>query len=212
MSYEIIYRTKSSKIPESKLRKDAMTHFNIGDVTNLPDLLISHYGIYSLRDMHAIYFECGASNCYDSDNKRCRDWILAGIGSYDDVLLNVGINWAMDIESGCIKPQGRWSTAASWVKKVSSDLSNPNETLVPSSLMLKLETPNDWYDKHLLDVFLADLEGLTLEIEQRKSFLGTMNNHITLRPKNSFEVFLFHFVTKKHYGNKILNQENVYFF
>jgi hypothetical protein len=171
----------------------------LGD--NYEARLLSDFSLWGLEDLHFVYAEIGSSNCFDSDNKRARNWQLIACSDYQTCLEEVGLKWAKYVSRGYLQPSGRRGTPEGWIKKVRAllDANDPICGRVPLSIDVVLETPTCWEDKHRVDSFLEKLS--FMNIERCSVGCGNMKQiKLTLKPKTSFELWLFQAYLNRVFG------------
>lgn len=124
MSYSICYAIQAFCYPFPALLSDAKAWFEQqgGEVND------HFYRDFEARtgvrlpyqeNEFVLITECGDSNLFDENGKRVRDsWASHGFLNGRDAIRYLGIRWSEDVESGALKPNGRWSTAESWIKRI----------------------------------------------------------------------------------------------
>ena len=127
MSYSICYAMQAWHYPITALVSDAKAWFEQQGLS-VTDAFHSdvkkHLGLILPRtDTFVFTGEFGESNLFDDDGKRVRDeWSCHGFLTASDAVRYLGIRWSEDVESGSLKPNGRWSTAESWIKRIKQQL------------------------------------------------------------------------------------------
>ncbi|WP_299021272.1 hypothetical protein [uncultured Photobacterium sp.] len=205
MSYEIVYRTRSGVVEGHRIMDQATTFMGV-EKHNVQSAFYQKYGFCLPNcDLHLLYAEIGSSNVYDSDNKRARDWVFLGVGTFDELVRRVGIDWAVDIEGGNIQPRGRYSTAEGWIKKIKSLLRDSDKAPFPPIVSRKENQPASWLDKYHLEKGLSLLAALDIQTSPAKDWYRDRPLlDIECRPKNAFELWLFHAVFNRAFGFKNL--------
>ncbi|EIO4563341.1 hypothetical protein LQM11_003967 [Vibrio parahaemolyticus] len=199
MSYSICYAMQAFRYPYPTLSHDAKTWFEqqgwavtdhfFHDFEQRTGVRLPYH-----EDVFVLVTEFGDSNLYDESGKRARDsWTSHGFLRRFDAIRYLGIRWSEDVESGNMKPGGRWSSAESWIKRIKQQIKQA-ETVsrVPHYCEKSFYSIDSLSERqqHLLDV----LSRIGTKI--RYGIGGeTQAFRLSLAPLSTFEWWLFSRVT-----------------
>ena len=190
MSYSICYQTLAFRYRHDALLSDAQQWLVLQGHTlephGLHQAFLNLTGISLPRhgDRFTLVTEFGDSNVFDYDGKRARDsWACHGFHSSGDMLRYLGIRWSEDVESGAIKPNGRWAKAESWIRRIRDGIKHAEDIgkcpyAIRVRIVMSVE-PDLW---RVLQSQLNAL-GALMRIEGEEM-------HLTCRPTTAFEWWL----------------------
>ena len=197
MSYSICYAMQAFRYTFPMLNSDAKAWFEQqgGEVTqHFNSDFEQRTGIrlpYQ-EDVFVLIAEFGESNLFDDEGKRVRgDWCSHGFLRHFDAVRYLGIRWSEDVESGALKPGGRWGSAEGWIKRIKQQLKH-------AELVSKLPyyCEKSFYSTPL-DTLSEKQRALMLSLESIgvKKTVGLYGDEqafrLSLRPKSVFEWWLF---------------------
>lgn len=203
MSYSICYAMQAFRYPFPQLLSDAKSWFiqQGGEVTD------HFYHDFEQRtglrlpyqeDLFVFVTECGESNVYDDEGKRVRgSWASHGFLRHFDAVRFLGIRWSEDVESGALKPGGRWSTAESWIKRIKQQLKQAElVTKLPHYCEKSFySTPLESLSERQQTLMLT-LQ--SLQIKQQTGLYGDEQAYrLSLMPSTVFEWWLFSQATQR---------------
>jgi hypothetical protein len=196
MSFSICYAMQAWHYPYPDLLRDAKAWLAEQNrrTANTIERDMAALGVSFPRhdDQFVVTAEFGESNLFDEYGKRVRgEWTCHGFLNQRDVVRYLGIRWSEDVESGALKPNGRWSTAESWIKRIKQQLKQAQPvTSLPRyceksfySIPLNALTDKQQTLMHMLTL---------LSVQQTTGLYGEAQAfRLTCQPKTVFEWWLF---------------------
>lgn len=195
MSYSICYAMQAFCYPFPALLSDAKAWFEQqgGEIND------HFYRDFEVRtgvrlpyqeDEFVVITEFGDSNVFDENGKRVRDrWASHGFLNRREAIRYLGIRWSEDVESGALKPGGRWSTAESWIKRMKQQIKHAD---VVTRLPYRCE--KSFYTIETLSEAQCQLRDVLLRLDVKVcNGIGGEDQafRFSLAPQTAFEWWLF---------------------
>lgn len=213
MSYEIIYEKFATFCPAdvvSQQKKDLLLkHFNINCTTmsdyDIDAELFRRFKIISTDNLYMLQLLIGPSNCVDTESgKRTRDWMYCGVDTEYSLFQKYGCEWCRSVESGDLKPNGRWATPEGWLKSLRLAFKQAvSYEAMPycHSMSFWIVKPTTWEDQYKLKQFESIVSSFGADIMER-SWFGTRKLYCSFSPESMFEMYLFQELSIRFFGKR----------